>query len=593
MSIQMDRINVKGVTAKGPWVDVTHPDFGAKGDGVHDDTAAIQAAIDYASGANLPVYIPNGTYLAFPATNVTSSAGSQTVAFIMRSNMHLIGAEGATIKLANNQSTDVSPKPLALFYSNAALSNISFRWLILDMNGANNKISPSRPTSYNLYEMAMIDFEGDNGRGDDVTIENCQFLNTPGTNEIVAGASNTPGITLGNRWKVAHCLFKNNGQDTSDNTAVFGWVNNMTVHDNIFWEDNPYGTVGHTGSFTAYEAHGYNHTFHDNLVKNYYHACYVANNYTSLVYNVDIHDNVMITTFKGVTVFNSGASSGGLQDLRIHDNVCTFVEQTYVGAPLTQVAFDIETANAVSQIDIFNNHVSKQGAQTIVPLFAVITPPTGVTYNNIRVCNNTAQNLGQGVQIREDSGGGSLGYVEFSGNHFYNFVSVAGGVPLGLYIDATHTIKTLKIDGNSFVDDQAVPTFQTGIQLTNGTITSLYLGQQFYKGLTVQNYTETGGITVTNRINAFPLALQTTTDTLVGRATTDTLSNKTLTSPVSNTLKLTAAAPTVSAGQVGLGSTTATTVGTAGAASAPPASPEKYLIVNEGGTTYKIPLYKN
>lgn len=37
---------------------------------------------------------------------------------------------------------------------------------------------------------------------------------------------------------------------------------------------------------------------------------------------------------------------------------------------------------------------------------------------------------------------------------------------------------------------------------------------------------------------------------------------------------------------------TATTVGTAGAASAPPATPEKYMTVNVGGTDYKIPLFK-
>ena len=37
-------------------------DFGAKGDGITDDTLAIQAALDYSNG-NISIYIPSGTFL--------------------------------------------------------------------------------------------------------------------------------------------------------------------------------------------------------------------------------------------------------------------------------------------------------------------------------------------------------------------------------------------------------------------------------------------------------------------------------------------------------------------------------------------------
>lgn len=53
----------------------------------------------------------------------------------------------------------------------------------------------------------------------------------------------------------------------------------------------------------------------------------------------------------------------------------------------------------------------------------------------------------------------------------------------------------------------------------------------------------------------------------------------------------TTAAPTVAAGQIGLGATTGTTVGAAGAASALPATPTGYLIINVAGTTQRIPYY--
>jgi len=59
-----------------------------------------------------------------------------------------------------------------------------------------------------------------------------------------------------------------------------------------------------------------------------------------------------------------------------------------------------------------------------------------------------------------------------------------------------------------------------------------------------------------------------------------------------NTAKLTAAAPTVSASQVGLGSTTATSA-TAGANGAVPAQVAGYLIINVAGTAQKVPYFNS
>ena len=57
------------------------------------------------------------------------------------------------------------------------------------------------------------------------------------------------------------------------------------------------------------------------------------------------------------------------------------------------------------------------------------------------------------------------------------------------------------------------------------------------------------------------------------------------------TATLTSPAPTVASGQVALGTGTATTVGSAGSASALPSAPVGYLVINIGGTNYKIPYY--
>jgi len=56
--LDVDRLRVSG----SPWYDVTHPDFGAVGDGVVDDTAAIQAAITAVPASGGIVCLPTGTY---------------------------------------------------------------------------------------------------------------------------------------------------------------------------------------------------------------------------------------------------------------------------------------------------------------------------------------------------------------------------------------------------------------------------------------------------------------------------------------------------------------------------------------------------
>ena len=58
---------------KSPWADVRHPDFGAVGDGVTDDTTAIQAAIDSLTSGGT-ILLPQGTYLISSALTVSVSA---------------------------------------------------------------------------------------------------------------------------------------------------------------------------------------------------------------------------------------------------------------------------------------------------------------------------------------------------------------------------------------------------------------------------------------------------------------------------------------------------------------------------------------
>ncbi len=71
---------------KKPWVDVTHPDFGAVGDGVTDDTAALVAAFAALEDGDTIVF-PPGTYMV-----------DRNALEILNNHITMIGLGGAAIK---------------------------------------------------------------------------------------------------------------------------------------------------------------------------------------------------------------------------------------------------------------------------------------------------------------------------------------------------------------------------------------------------------------------------------------------------------------------------------------------------------------
>jgi hypothetical protein len=65
-------IQTSNIIAKGPWVDVRF--FGAIGNGIHDDTSAIQAAIDYIDPTGGTVLLPPGKFLISSTLVIASSS---------------------------------------------------------------------------------------------------------------------------------------------------------------------------------------------------------------------------------------------------------------------------------------------------------------------------------------------------------------------------------------------------------------------------------------------------------------------------------------------------------------------------------------
>ncbi len=89
------------IITRAPWVDVRA--FGAVGDGVTDDTAACQAALDFAiTNGNTETYFPTGTYMVTGLTIATKQrihgdGTSSTIKLIASSDTNVIDTSGSGI----------------------------------------------------------------------------------------------------------------------------------------------------------------------------------------------------------------------------------------------------------------------------------------------------------------------------------------------------------------------------------------------------------------------------------------------------------------------------------------------------------------
>ena len=478
-------------------------DFGAVGDGVTDDAPAINLAITVAAAADATLFFPRGTYSVLPATSQTGAA-TYNCALLMLSNMHCEGEQGATIKVADNYSTDASPKELAIFSSSAALSNITIRGLTFDLNGANNDMSPSRPVTYNAFNHAAIMFNGPTGRGTDVWVDHCTFKNTAGVCFMVmalVAAGTTPA--LGARWKVTNNLFIDGGIDCSDHTSVYGWAEDVFCSGNTFWESSPPHTVGKTGGATGYEVHGSYQRFVNNFVINYTLGLYVSPNFTSTTVNTVVQGNTIYCSDYGVLIWRGSALGYlSIDGVLIQGNTFYFDNHTYSGQPTYKAAVayqgQIATAQgAVNNIKISNNYAINTGATLLAHFVHWDTSVTASqTGSNLSVTDNQVIGFTDGFYLVTNSANG-IGLVEVSRNQFIALTPDSLlNPPHGIYVlsDATGLVKTLVIDGNQFIDERGSPQFANGIYLSTGTITDLYVGPQVYKGVTT-NYTDLATVT--------------------------------------------------------------------------------------------------
>lgn len=482
------------------------------------DTTAINTSITISSATLCPILLSRA-YIAIASTSQTGAA-TYNCAFALKSGVTFLGHNGGSIKMQNGYSTDASPKEMAMFSTSIALSSISWFGLLMDMNGANNLMSPGRPAAYNAFNHAAIMANGPTGLINDVRIQDCTFQNTAGVCYLVAqlvAAGTTPA--MGVRWTIKNNIFLNGGTDCQDLTAIFAWCEDCLIDGNIIWQDNPPHTVGLTGGASGFEIHGARTRAVNNLVRNYKLGAYVATNFTNKTVDVVVATNQFYTTDYGVIFFRAQTGNQTEIDNAIVSDNNFYFDATTLLIPwsdgiATRVCIGFEGGNsstnqlAVNNIKISGNIAldNSFGSTALLSQFVrwdTVQTVANQVCSNISITDNEVIGFTEGVDIICVASGAAnaQGFTEISNNKFISLSPDSGALydVVGIKVLPNTGVKTLVIDGNQYIDERAVPTFLRGVLLFNsGTITDLCYGQQFFKGLTGALYTETG-ITVTNR----------------------------------------------------------------------------------------------
>ncbi len=422
----------------------------------YEVTADLRKAIIDSARQRLRLVLPAGAYNVRPDTIFASEAGACLNALPLPSYLDLSG-RGATLRVVDGVSSDLAPRLMSLFGTNGTAHDVSIADVVLDMNGANNRISPRRAEHiFNRFPQAAIYVSGTPGgvaaRMDDVMLRRLTIQNGPGVSCIVMAQSNTDGVQLGKRWKLENCLLQNTGNDTDDCSFVFAWADDVTTSGCTFRNDVQVDDYGR-GGLVAYEVHGSNHAFINNRVDNFFQGMWIGENRTDDVNNTLIGGNTF-ARIKAIGIATFGNDSSFVTyNHAIVDNTIIFDNLLHPGYPLKQ-GVSVTSLNPRRDVLVDGLRVISPPGNPVASTATAVNAPTmpglhdQLVFRNVDATGTTFRHYARTNAER------GLGTLIYEGGKGLN-LSPAGvfGVAADISVDASGAqIDHLIIDRPSAID---------------------------------------------------------------------------------------------------------------------------------------------
>lgn len=414
-------------------------DFGAKGDGVQDDTAAIQAAIDACNTAGGGiVFLPAGTY-AMSSIYLNGLLGAGEYDNIV---IEGIGANTVLFQLAGSDDD--------MFLIRRS-TNITFRNLKFDGNASNQNDGAN--SFYGGDNSCIIIARDINSVGSSagvqegqIRVEDCYFYNWFWCAMNIS--SDSWGLT------VANCFFDGNnftGGDTY-HFAINNQCKQFSITGNqirnidgggIYFEGDD--TTLNEATYTSVDGFGY---CGGNQVEN----CLWGIRSQNLGIAHSIVGNQIRDCESGIALDASGLSQSGESDWQ-HQNVVA----DNVVRNITTSTLD---GSGIVMINQRSGTVSGNSVENaITGIRVTASEKLSVTGNNIRKCKAIGLRISDSSELAVSGNTITDNMQSASGTH------ETGGSEAGITLFSSGSTATVLISGNVISDTQSVPTQPYGVLL--------------------------------------------------------------------------------------------------------------------------------
>jgi hypothetical protein len=449
-------------------LDISVKDFGAVGNGIVDDTKAIQSAIDAVSesGGGV-VFFPSGIY------KVSINPG-KSKAITIRANIILKGFSNkeSIIKLADNQGDFDAILGGERLDSN--ILNFAMYNLAIDGNGTNNPVNNESDLLKKGMRYSLRIYLGSK-----INIEGCRFINQNNTNSITV--NNDEGFL--SDVKIKNNIFEliGGGQIDYDHSTIYTHGKRIEISDNYFSSRHGAGTYG---ARTAIEIHGDEHIVRNNIIHGFTNGINVTG-VASSSHNQLITNNFIKDAHSGIVIWSKSyknkSDKYALNNCIISHNKITINvdgwRKLWGNDPSAGITLEPDSDAPFKNLEIINNQI-------------YFTKPLKNGRNSDSLANGIRMWRSDFPQVESEN-------IRIIGNKIEN--SLAGGIYIYMTIKkgeiSENTILNPGKSNGTFHDD-----YRAGI-LVSGDLNQVNINNNFLIDNQVKNTLKLGIISFANCIN--------------------------------------------------------------------------------------------